>query len=526
MNDPLHSAERLEQLISAMLEERLSAEQVAELRLLLRSSAEARRQYVQQITAHAMLQWINAPLGIAAATGSEPQDAGEETSAVAANSVPLAAAPSWLVPFHVPLTSMPVLGAYGLVAIIVTTLLVGLGRLPGAGTSPSPTGTARIESISPSPAAGAKLAGRITGLVDCRWLDPAMNRADFGPVAQGQTCDLASGLLEITHQSGAKVILQGPCTYRVDSVNGGFLSSGKLTATAEKERKGFVIRTPIATLTAEDGEFGVEVERPDISRSYVFRGQVALRFVGDHGMEPEERVLSQHDYARIEELGRSVAATVMRGVGCPDAFARSIPGAQPPGRTVNPPPLDLVGNERHLGFQPVRTIPIDPGTLAQHTAGSPWSIQSVALTSGSPRAVNGATHTVRVTFELTENIRLGDTELVGQYVTENRVKAMRFNGKVLPRGPTRLPDHVGRHSGRFHLMEHFVQGTNVLEIDIEQRSSTGSPEDKLMELRMEIHAARKPSAASSNSPVDTNEQPKQSNPTTLPAKGGYSHELM
>ncbi len=39
-------------------------------------------------------------------------------------------------------------------------------------------------------------------------------------------------------RAGAKVILQGPCTYEVDSPAGGFLSLGKLTARVEREKSG------------------------------------------------------------------------------------------------------------------------------------------------------------------------------------------------------------------------------------------------------------------------------------------------
>ena len=42
--------------------------------------------------------------------------------------------------------------------------------------------------------------------------------------------------MEITYQTGAKVILQGPCTYEVDSARGGFLSLGKLTARVEMKK--------------------------------------------------------------------------------------------------------------------------------------------------------------------------------------------------------------------------------------------------------------------------------------------------
>ena len=43
--------------------------------------------------------------------------------------------------------------------------------------------------------------------------------------------------MEITYDSGAKVILQGPATYEVNS-NGGFLSIGKLTGKLEKKGEG------------------------------------------------------------------------------------------------------------------------------------------------------------------------------------------------------------------------------------------------------------------------------------------------
>ena len=40
--------------------------------------------------------------------------------------------------------------------------------------------------------------------------------------------------MEISYATGAKVILQGPCPYEVDSAAGGFLSLGKLTARVDK----------------------------------------------------------------------------------------------------------------------------------------------------------------------------------------------------------------------------------------------------------------------------------------------------
>ena len=53
------------------------------------------------------------------------------------------------------------------------------------------------------------------------------------------TVALCSGLMEITYDTGAKVILQGPVTYKVDSAAGGYLSVGKLAARLEKKASSF-----------------------------------------------------------------------------------------------------------------------------------------------------------------------------------------------------------------------------------------------------------------------------------------------
>ena len=90
-------------------------------------------------------------------------------------------------------------------------------------------------SRRPDVARETEPVGRITGMADCRWTDPEdAPPSGAASVPLGRKYALNSGLLEITYQTGAKVILQGPCTYEVDSAAGGFLSLGKLTARVEK----------------------------------------------------------------------------------------------------------------------------------------------------------------------------------------------------------------------------------------------------------------------------------------------------
>ncbi len=177
--------------------------------------------------------------------------------------------------------------------------------------------------IVPTP----ELVGHITGRRDCTCSDPHPFAAGM-PVALGRTCDLTSGLLEISYDSGAKVILQGPCRYQVDSPAGGFLSLGKLTArvdsgqwpVASEERSEvrgqgsehyplstshyplFSVRTPTAVVTDLGTEFGVEVGKEGSTTSHVFRGSVRVRLAADAGQQSgkTEVVLRANQSARVE----------------------------------------------------------------------------------------------------------------------------------------------------------------------------------------------------------------------------------
>ena len=102
--------------------------------------------------------------------------------------------------------------------------------------------------------------------------------------------------MEITYDTGAKVILQGPVTYEVESARGGYMSVGKLTAEwrGGGKRSGdkrpnqapgptypFVVRTPTATVTDLGTEFGVEVDAAGVTRSHVFQGKVIFVVISD-----------------------------------------------------------------------------------------------------------------------------------------------------------------------------------------------------------------------------------------------------
>ncbi len=149
-------------------------------------------------------------------------------------------ADSWLFSYTV---SLVVTGTLLLVGWVVKTSHHVPGQLATSGAAGSSSSvladrnTAEEEGVGLASDTPKKMefVAQVTGMVDCRWDDPSKESFFNGiHVPLGKKFTLASGLVQITYYNGANVILQGPCSYQVDSAHGGYLSLGKLTAKVER----------------------------------------------------------------------------------------------------------------------------------------------------------------------------------------------------------------------------------------------------------------------------------------------------
>ena len=214
-------------------------------------------------------------------------------------------------------------------------------------TLPSPSGRGAGGEGSDNVTHRRPTVGRITGMVDCQWkndecrmMNDELSAQNNGihpssfilhpssPVSLGDKFALASGLMEITYDTGAKVILQGPVTYEVESVTGGYLSVGKLTAKLENKAKDpnpqslipnpsslstlhyplFTIKTPTATVTDLGTEFGVEVSSEGATDTQVFVGKVQIAAAGGRrGGNGQTRVIRAGQYTHV---GKEMALCV------------------------------------------------------------------------------------------------------------------------------------------------------------------------------------------------------------------------
>ena len=92
----------------------------------------------------------------------------------------------------------------------------------------------------------------------------------------GQEIRIEEGLLQVTHRSGANVILRGPAVYLIRSAEGGKLFSGQLSAVVPPASSVFSVETPVGVFQTGAGHFGVDVENTASSRkviAYAFEGQ-------------------------------------------------------------------------------------------------------------------------------------------------------------------------------------------------------------------------------------------------------------
>ena len=348
----------LSQLLGVLVDGQLTDASRSQLLELLRDNPTAREYYLDYMEVHARLQWRHKDHAGCGATADElPNHAG---ISIGPAFVPVQPSPSHLP--SVVIQAFPSVHSSVpsfLVSYLMALIIVGAGLLV-AWMWKLPDGQS-IASYPPSqwrePNARPKTAsvGCITGMVDCVWEGAGAANQKSSIINQksllqlGDTLSLRSGLMEITYDTGAKVILEGPATYEVESAAGGYLSVGKLTAKLEKQSevggqrsessnqkseirnpKSFAVRTPTATVTDLGTEFGVEVDERGNTTSHVFRGLVTIQPISAEGKpQGAARVMHEYESVRVEsgkdrqDLGNRLL--ILTPPVQPDSFVRELP---------------------------------------------------------------------------------------------------------------------------------------------------------------------------------------------------------
>ena len=404
----------LHRLVTECLEGVASAETVARLDELVAHDPDARRLYLEYLRDSIGLRYVvshsDEELSLHDFAASDP-DAGANESAMASHGL-------WP-------TTLDYFSSGWPAAYLVASLLLGVALLMGSWITvnhyadKAPLDVVKSDSPQPTKTPASDVVGRITALADCQWsVKRGEGRGERGetqipkspnlqiPVHLGDRFVLASGLMEITYDTGARVILQGPCMYEIDSDRGGYLAVGKLTARVEKGSgvRGpgsgktrpsafslqpsalFAVRTPTATVTDLGTEFGVEVEESGATRSHVFQGKVELVVSGQRSVASDKKAihLTAGQSARVER-GRNSKVAITREPGQPGRFVRQISKSSNQ-QIVKSSPSSLILHPSSFAYRLV-----DLGTLGG-TCSMAYAINDAGQIVGEADLANGDTH--------------------------------------------------------------------------------------------------------------------------------------
>lgn len=219
----------------------------------------------------------------------------------------------------------------------------------------SDTPTARMATSDNGEAAGddaTQTVARITATRNCLWQD-STHGIGFGTrLISGQRLELAAGLVEITFDDGAAVVLEGPATFDVRASGEATLHEGRLAAIVPEQAQGFLVATSRVNVIDLGTEFGLKADSEG-TEIHVFNGLVKAQLLDENGKQVRTVELNTAEAARIQPAVSQVARIPARD----EDFVRSM--------SVAPGPHD--GLYAYDGFN------YPAGPLAEQNGGFGWA---------------------------------------------------------------------------------------------------------------------------------------------------------
>lgn len=304
MSNRPSQTERLEELLSALCDERISADEMQELETLLSDDPAAQEHFADYLQLHGNLHWDlaaqSAPAEDPLARARPDRTDGREVAG---------SSPLWhSLRSRLPVSSSTAL-SLGVAGMVMAAFMAGMA----------------VMSIGPGGADPAEpvYVARMNRTVDCVWKDGGLGKSEGADLMAGQRLELLRGLAVVTFDGGTQVILQGKTSFRLDSPAEAFLEQGRVTAQVPPRAEGFTVQTPAVRVIDHGTEFGVEV-RPDKQASvHVFAGKVETQGL-DEQAEIFSRGLTAGEAAQFDPATRQVVEMPADET----AFARDVPSLE------------------------------------------------------------------------------------------------------------------------------------------------------------------------------------------------------
>jgi ferric-dicitrate binding protein FerR (iron transport regulator) len=255
----MNDSERVElnELCSAAVDATLTDAQRARLQELLRESSEAREYYVRSMRLSASLHHY------AAEMQSEPADLPNVIRGIQWG--------RWVGPLAA-----------------AAVVMVGLWLM-----RPSGPVEEKVESID--------FVARITGERDCQWLGPDLSTGD--ELAAGQWLDLKSGHAELTFDSGAQLVVEGPVKMSIRSAWEAELQRGVVKANVPQEAVGFRVVNAAVEVVDLGTEFSIAANEDGATEVFVLKGAVEVHPKDAKGNRRPKAVLHERQAKRFARAG-------------------------------------------------------------------------------------------------------------------------------------------------------------------------------------------------------------------------------
>jgi hypothetical protein len=270
----------LNELCNALVDGSISEKQTARLSSWLSTSEDARQFYVRVMGLSASLCYY----------ASEMQ-----TSEMQAQERHIPAARAGFVR-----TWAPAIGAVAFAACLLLVLRIAMSRHDShvmAAPSSAPTAVAPLDDHV--------FVARLTGSRQCQWVNSAAV-APGEQLREGQHIELAKGFAEITFDSGAVVVMQGPASLDVNSAWSATLNRGTLKASLPPEAMGFSISNPTVEVVDLGTEFTMFSDASGAATEVlVLKGEVEAAPKNPVDQPPSPIVLREKESRRFAASGVS-----------------------------------------------------------------------------------------------------------------------------------------------------------------------------------------------------------------------------
>jgi hypothetical protein len=204
-------------------------------------------------------------------------------------------------------------------AAAVSSWLTSVASRNSASPTASVTATDPADAGSALPEAAPAVA-RITATRNCLWQDSTHGIGFGSRLHPGQRLDLVAGLVEITFDDGAAVVLEGPATFDVRASGEAHLHDGRLSAIVPDRARGFLVATSRVNIINLGTEFGLKTGPEGTTEIHVFKGLVQAQLLDEAGKQLRMVELNTAEAARIQPAVSQVARIPARD----DDFVRSM----------------------------------------------------------------------------------------------------------------------------------------------------------------------------------------------------------